>query len=240
MLIEWQPPAEAEACDDIGAAQWTSDDTEEQTSIGSDMSDMRLTNSSQSSCGTCTDGMDVDKCRSMQEWLRLVKLFEARAKEAKQKEQDIAHQLYEARVYLLKKEKEVCNLQDQLVQEFEETRGLFDKIIEQDKKILYLQEYLHCSNIQAESRCGLNTFGSNVAKVVGDMTSSNLHTNPSPKACSPILPLVPNQDVTLNPRTTTSCSWKAVNQLTQNDIRWKAATAPSSPILYGRLPLTSH
>lgn len=217
-----------------------SNGTEEVASLVSATDDdVRLGNSRQSTGGTSIDGMDLEKWHSLQECLRKIRCFKSEAKEATHREQSLVQQLYEARTHIIKKEQEVCDLQNQLARELMERQGLFHEVVKRDKEIFCLQESRAGSNAPgsdacveslvstsaAESSSGSNTGSSNVAR--GD-SAANLHSNIFPTH-GPILPVLPNQDVTVSPQTTTRGCWNLHKPLTQTNVQWMAATAPSTP-----------
>lgn len=90
------------------------------------------------SCGTGIDGVSTLLRHLIQESLLKLQCFEAEAIEARQREQVLVQQLYEARALIPEKEKEVCFLQGQITQELREQRELYREVVERDDKIVRL------------------------------------------------------------------------------------------------------
>lgn len=168
----------------------------------------------QPTCDTLLDGMDMEEC------LRRIQYLEIEAKKTRKREQHILQQIHEAQALILDKDKEVCNLQGQILEELRERQELARKVLERDFEILCLQESgggsqarsldadkWSASKIAAESCCGSKVGSSNVASGVRVMPASNS------------LPTLPKQDMMVSreqlPR--------------QRSVRKLAVGPPSSP-----------
>jgi len=90
------------------------------------------------SCATKMDDLNTELRHLMQECFQQLQCFEAEAIEARQREQVLVQQLYEARALIPEKEKEVCFLQGQITQELREQRELYREVVERDDKIVRL------------------------------------------------------------------------------------------------------
>lgn len=160
-------------------------------------------------------------------------ILRLRPKKNRKREQDIMQQIHEAQARILEKDKEVCNLQAQILEELRERQEMAREVLEKDFKILCLQE--SCAGSQAraldadtcsvfktaaESSCSLKVGSSNVASGVRRTPASNSHVNQFANACGSILPTLPKQDMMFSPQ-----------QSPQRGVRQLQVTPPSSPNL---------
>jgi hypothetical protein len=183
--------------------------------------------SNHSTYDTFVDTMDMEEC------LRKIQYLEIEAQKNRKREQDIMQQIHEAQARILEKDKEVCNLQAQILEELRERQEMAREVLEKDFKILCLQE--SCAGSQAraldadtcsvfktaaESSCSLKVGSSNVASGVRLTPASNSHVNQFANACGSILPTLPKQDMMFSPQ-----------QSPQRGVRQLQVTPPSSPNL---------
>jgi hypothetical protein len=223
MAMAQEPPLIAEGHSDAAEVQACSEGMEKNKPLSSQLGEVLLTLSrqstcasisTQSTCDTCADGMDMEEC------LRNIFQLEIELAKTKKREHDIMQKIDDAKVLILDKGKEVCNLQGQILEELRERQELARKVLERDFEILCLQESgggsqarsldvdkWSASKIAAESCCGSKVGSSNVASGVRVMPASNS------------LPTLPKQDMMVSreqlPR--------------QRSVRKLAVGPPSSP-----------
>jgi len=161
--------------------------------------------------------------------------LESRSKKATQREGVLLQQLYEARAYIIKKEKEVCDLQGQLQKELTERQELFYEVFKRDKNILCLQESLADLKAQASdadekkivSKAAVQSHSDLNAGRAISLSGTHLNANYVPKACGLILPTFPDQHATFSPQVARRGSWNADKQSTPTNFCSKSPTAPS-------------
>jgi len=185
---------------------------------------------------------------TMQECFRRIRQFEIELKEAKRREQDLMQQLFKARTQILDQGAEVCNLQIQLAEEIRERQGLLRELTEHDSQICSFQESHADSQAQALGSARERTvkkiavrsgsWNSNAgSSTVAHGAASNSCIFPFPKACGPILPTLPEQDMKFTPQITPCRFWQQKEKSPGNNFRW---IAPSSPSVCGRGMLPKH
>lgn len=212
MEVRWGPPVLDETHGHATAIHFGSAGMENATPHGSDKGDVPSMESRQSTF--CVGGMDVEECR------RKIQLLEVQARETKMREQGILQDLYKAKVRLIEKGGEVCNLQDQIAHEMKESQGLVREILERDVKILHLQagHQFVVSKTAAESCCSSKVGSSNVASGIRLIPANNSNMNHFTEASRSLQPTLSKQHMKFSPRV---------------DVP-QALTAPSSPPVPGR------
>jgi len=92
-------------------------------------------------------GSEIIDVLIMHECLRKIQSLEVELKETTKKQKDSVRQLYEAKAHITKKEKEVCDLQSQSLQDRTEKQRLFHEVRKRDNTILCLQK--SCANLKS-------------------------------------------------------------------------------------------
>jgi len=149
-MVSWAPPELLRGPPESGKAH-ISAATLQRGSDGTQEAMSPRIKSRQATCGTFIDGMEMEKCLSMQECLQNIQRLEAEAKAATRREHDFLQQLCEARSHIIEKERKVCDLHDQLSLELTESQGLWRSLMKRDMQILSLQEEIEGSK---ESHAG--------------------------------------------------------------------------------------
>lgn len=185
MTVACRSPPFAEAYDPAAAVQSGSEGTEESAPLGSKMSDVQFTVSGLSTCDISIDGEDG---------------------ELTQREQKLLLQLFEARSQILAKEHEVCDLQDQLSQQYAERQRLGRRVIEREKEILRILESSVSSKVRvsdAGQNCNVSESATESRSVSRDRAwqpkeqspRNNVHSKVQRAATAPSTPRIHGLDM---------------------------------------------
>jgi len=227
----------------LGMAAHAYDDNADAVPCCGAIGDVPLTKSGQSTCDACTDGgMDTEKSLRLHDCSRKIQYFEAR--EATQRELDLLQQLCEAKAHIVRKENEVCALQNQLAQALRENQALLREILKRNEEIDRLQKSHGSSKVQAslpeEGRCVSKTAAegcsvlddgrSGVEGVAKVRLATSLHANPLPKACRPMCSTLPSLDVLVSPRIASCSVLLSKSTMSYSGTASRQAVAPSSSV----------